>query len=135
MHWAASYVGKPHILGARGPDAFDCWGLLVEIYHTHFQIDLPALPGISAQSALTIHQEIVAFAKSDWIEVKIPFDGCVVAMSQKKAYHHVGICIFANGKKILHCWEGQNVIVDTFHRLRLKGFKNISYFKHHLWPT
>jgi len=25
-------IGKPHVLGARGPDAYDCWGLCVEVY-------------------------------------------------------------------------------------------------------
>ncbi len=135
MHWATEYVGKPHRLGARGPDAYDCWGLLVEVYRSRFGITLPTLAGISVQSSLTIHREIVANMEEDWHQVIKPFDGCAVAMSQRRAYHHVGIFIEADGNKILHCWDAQNVIVDTVLRLRLKGFRYISYFKHRLWPT
>jgi len=25
-------IGKPHARGARGPDAYDCWGLCAEVY-------------------------------------------------------------------------------------------------------
>jgi NlpC/P60 family len=25
-------IGKPYVHGARGPDAFDCWGLCAEVY-------------------------------------------------------------------------------------------------------
>lgn len=26
------YIGKPYELGARGPDRFDCWGLVMDVY-------------------------------------------------------------------------------------------------------
>jgi len=33
-------IGKPYQRGARGPDAYDCWGLCVEVYRRG-GIDLP----------------------------------------------------------------------------------------------
>lgn len=132
MHWAADYVGRPYSPGGRGPDAYDCWGLVRAVYEDRFDIALPILPGISVESALTISRTIGEEAAAHWREVGNPFEGCVVAMSQRSAYHHVGIHI---GNGILHCWDNQNVVVDTMRKLGLKGMKKIGYFKHCLWPT
>ena len=36
-----NYVGKPFVDGARGPDAYDCWGLVAAIYLEEYGITLP----------------------------------------------------------------------------------------------
>lgn len=43
MHWAAKYIGLPWRLGASGPDAFDCWGLVRHVQKEHFGIEMPHL--------------------------------------------------------------------------------------------
>lgn len=43
-HWAAEYIGRPWHAGARGPQAFDCWGLFLAIQRDHFGRDLPEIP-------------------------------------------------------------------------------------------
>jgi cell wall-associated NlpC family hydrolase len=37
---AASFIGRPYVWGAEGPDAFDCSGLTQFVFH-EFGIDLP----------------------------------------------------------------------------------------------
>ena len=136
MHWAAQYVGKKHEIGGRGPDVFDCWGLLWWIYKHQFHIDVPTLPGVSSGSALSIHREMCKHIRHvDWYLIHQPEDGCAVAMSQSHAYHHVGIYLEADGGKILHCWDNNNVVADTLRQLKLKGLKTIHFYKHSLWPT
>lgn len=135
MHWAAEYVGKRHVPGGRGPETFDCWGLLRWIYIHRYGLSLPSLPGISSNVALRIAKEIAEQTEKDWDQVDEPFDGCAVAMSQSSVYHHVGVFIEADGRKVLHCWDTDRVIVDSLLRLRLKGMRRVDFFRHRKWPT
>jgi len=139
MHWVCDYLGKPHVPGARGPEAFDCWGLVRDIYERRFNIDLPFYPGLPreptpADTRLML-KEIRNELKEDWVVSEKPFDGCAVAMSQSQVYHHVGLYMEADGAKVLHCWDGSAVVLDTLPRLRLKGLKKITFYRHRLWPT
>jgi hypothetical protein len=34
-HWAEHYLAAPYVDGARGPVAYDCWGLVREVRHLH----------------------------------------------------------------------------------------------------
>ena len=36
-----SYIGRPYIKGARGPDAFNCWGLVVYVGRRHYGLPIP----------------------------------------------------------------------------------------------
>jgi len=135
MHWAAQYIGKPHEPGARGPDAYDCWGLLREVYHTHYGIDIPDIPIRDSNSALAVHRQMDEIIQEDWIKLEEPFDGCAIAMSQRHAYHHAGIYLAERGGVVLHCWDKHNVCIDTMSRIRLKGLRRITFYKHRLWPT
>lgn len=135
MHWAAEYVGKAHQHGGRGPEVFDCWGLLKWIYMHRYGIALPDLPGISSKQAIAISKQINKSVEEEWFPVEKPFDGCAVALAQVRSYHHVGIWIDADGGKVLHCYDDQRVIVDTVKQLQLKGFRKVDFFKHKKWPT
>lgn len=35
------YIGLPFVSGARGPDAYDCWGLILAVYAEVYGIQLP----------------------------------------------------------------------------------------------
>lgn len=133
-HWSTEYIGKPYEPGARGPSDFDCWGLLLDVYR-RFGITLPELDGISVASAIAIHRQIDLSAKEEWDEVEKPFDGAAVALSQRTAYHHVGLAVVTERPGILHAAEGDRVVIETTRALQLRGFKKITYFKHKSWPT
>lgn len=135
MHWAVKYIGMKHVRGGREPGAVDCWGLLCLVYREEFQIELPAYPGVTAQSIPFIASTIKSDARRDWVELEKPVDGCAVAMSQRVIPHHVGIYVTADGGRVIHCWDTQNVISDTFRGLAAKGFQVIKFYQHHLWPT
>ena len=53
MHWATHYIGRPWHAGARGPEAFDCWGLFLAIQRGHFGRDLPEIP-VNANDLRTV---------------------------------------------------------------------------------
>ena len=44
MHWAEDLIGCPWVAGGRGPDAFDCWGLVRWCWGRHFGIEVPEIP-------------------------------------------------------------------------------------------
>ncbi len=134
VHWSTDYLGKPYEPGARGPSHFDCWGLLLEVYAHQFGIKLPELSGITIASAIAIHHQIDLASKEEWEEVEEPFDGAAVALSQRTAYHHVGLAVMADRPGILHASEGGSVAIETKRALMLRGFKKIAYFRHKLWP-
>lgn len=135
-HWATKYIGKPFKLGARGPVAYDCWGLMREIYQTEFNIQLPDHPGVTEETLGFQSRVLLEDMSTAWVPSPEPFDGCGVAMSHKIIFHHVGVYLDVDGGKVLHAWEGTGVIASSYRDLRLaRGMKNIKYYRHKLWPT
>lgn len=135
MTWnAARYIGSPYQIGGRGPVEFDCWGLLWWIYRSEFGIILPEYPGITSRSALSQARTIHRAMEEDWEEIKTPFDGCAVGMSQREEIHHVGIYSSDGMGKVVHAWEN-GIVADTFKLLHLRGFLRIQFYQHRLWLT
>lgn len=53
--WASEWVGVPFLARGRGRDAFDCWGLCVQVYAARYGVALPAwdeYEGVSDRRAL-----------------------------------------------------------------------------------
>lgn len=128
-HWAAKYIGLPYAIGGRELNGLDCWGLLRVIYRNEKGIDLPELPGITAEGVSTISREILDQTQANWTEVARPADGDAVAMSQKTVLHHVGIWAEADGGKIIHCWKCP-VIAESLKMLRLRGIRVVRFFRY-----
>lgn len=40
-HWASDYIHKPYQLGASGPDAYDCVGLVRHVFRHRHGVELP----------------------------------------------------------------------------------------------
>lgn len=132
-HWARKYIGFPFAAGGRGSEGVDCWGLVLLVYRREFGIPLPSLPGISAATVRSIHSKIREEAERDWVELTSPTEGCVVAMSQMQAVHHVGVWTQADGGRIIHSWKRQNVVADSLKSIRLKGIRTVRYYQHREW--
>jgi len=134
-HWAIDYVGKPYKPGARGPDSFDCWGLVRDIYEKRFGIALPEWIGLTPHN--TPEFPVTRAIVEEWRPELNPFEGCVVAMSQTVAFHHVGIYLEQNGGKVIHAWSPSGgVVVNTLRELKIAfSFRNIKYYRHRSWPT
>jgi cell wall-associated NlpC family hydrolase len=45
--WCAPFIGLPYERGARGPDLWDCWGLLGLVLKKQFGLIVPAYEGVS----------------------------------------------------------------------------------------
>lgn len=138
MHWAIQYIGKPWISGARGPDAFDCYGLLYYVYPKHYGLEIPEFVGIDANDQLAVaramraeEREQLAQRWAQWRRVEQPQDGDAVAMGGAEALHHVGLYIaLPEGGGILHCRMGCGVIFQTLAEAKLNGFARTIFYRH-----
>lgn len=93
------YLDKPFAYWGRGPEEYDCYGLLKQIYKDVRGIELP-----DYQSAEDIERiaALMAAGLNDWKEVDEQPD--VAIMFRVKGYGgHVGYSI--GGGRFIHTWE------------------------------
>ncbi|WP_390679464.1 NlpC/P60 family protein [Burkholderia anthina] len=111
--------------GARGPDTFDCWGLLVWIQREHFDIRLPERaidPGVMRDLYRT---EVDA---GRWRIVPHPFDGCGVLL-RGGDQPHVGVFLQNDGGGVLHAAEGAGVVYTPKRYLGEVGYARATWYK------
>ena len=127
MIWPARYVGAPFKDGGRGPDVFDCWGLVSQVYRDQLGIDLPHYGEISAADLLRVRREIMAGAASEpWRQVTDPreFDVAVMRLPTGRGHGHVGV--LTDPRNVLHVEAGSGAAIEQLNsvtiRNRVMGF-------------
>lgn len=119
----ASYVGKPYRLGAEGPDAYDCRGLVRAVMRSHFGVLLPEL---LTDPASVLTEQVSSGA---WSQMANPVHGDGVIMRDGND-PQVGIYLEAPAPGVLHAWEGAGQVVWTLmDRLRLIGFSRCTFVR------
>ncbi len=112
-HFATQYIGRKWVAFGRGPKAYDCWGLVMEILAVHYGIIIgdTVVDGSNTRARVRAFLNARETQMADWLEVQYPGDGDVVLMSNKHDVPtHCGIYLSAMGGGILHCEEGVGVI-------------------------
>lgn len=132
-HWALKHIGNPWVAGARGPDRYDCWGLVFQVYKTELGLDLPELPGIDAKNRLQVAKTIRGQEIFEIAETPQEFD--VVILGRCSQCHHVGIFTEAEGGGVIHCQDGAGVVFVTVQQLKVQNFNKISFLRHAKIPT
>lgn len=103
----ADLVGRPFVMGARGPDAYDCYGLVREMFRrTGKQV-----PDYSTErrDVATIAQILSGIR--EWR--KVEFAPGVMALFQMRTCLHTSFILPYD--KMIHCWEQSNgVCVERF---------------------
>ena len=117
---AMRYLGKPFKAGGRGPDAFDCYGLCIDVYKTLLGRDVAA--------------QFEAFNSVDgqpsvWRKIAIPTPFCVVQMDARGIGSHSGIYLSANRGGVLHA-HGSGVVFTPIIELPNVGLDIISFYRH-----
>lgn len=123
-------VGKRYALGADGPDAYDCRGLLLHCQRTFFGKPLPELP--MGQGMRDLFGE--KLASGAWEQVERPEHGDA-ALLRGGDYPHVGIWLTCVGPGVLHALDGVGVIWSPQNTLRLLGFSRIRFIRFHAPPS
>lgn len=131
----ADYVGLEFRDKGRGPDAFDCWGLVIHFYKREYGISLPSLVG-DYDNHLAADQiaRLCAEESAKWRKVGKPEPGDVIMLRWTYRPMHVGIVCGAskfihadseNLGSVIESWESPNWqrrVVGFFrHEERLNG--------------
>lgn len=102
----ADLIGVPFRYGARGPDAFDCYGLVMEM-HRRAGLTLPDF-GFADNAALAA--AMMGTALPQWKETaRAP--GAVVLLRMGRLVSHVGFMLDLD--RMIHCWEQSNGVSVT----------------------
>jgi cell wall-associated NlpC family hydrolase len=95
-------IGVPFAWNGRGPDAFDCYGLVMHLFRTEQGVTLPdfgeSRPTTQAETALLMQNSLPR-----WTRLDGPERGCVVYMRIHGAGSHVGYVI--DPRRFIHVWQ------------------------------
>lgn len=123
---ANAYIGCSWVMGGRGPDAFDCWGLLKEIRDIHFGGGIPEVAfGDAARDLYGTKMR-----SGDWELVAAPKHGDGVLLRDGDD-PHVGIYLDFDGGGVLHAQEGSGVVFTGMRELRFLGYSHAKFYRIH----
>lgn len=103
-------IGKPFKLGGRGPEEYDCYGMVMELL-TRQGVN-PEDYGHHSDSQMVEMMMTTAERTQNWEKVSIQ-EGCLLLFRVGRFIRHVGFYI--GGNKFIHCWDKSNgVVIETF---------------------
>ncbi len=114
--------------GRRGPDTWDCWGLLRHIEREHFGRDLPEIPAIPADTR-TLYQHRLSTGEWEFVDVPAHGDGVLLRGGD---HPHVGVWLDIGQGGVLHALSGIGVIWTVKSALRLAGYSRIKFHRFHV---
>lgn len=96
------YFMKPFVPGARGPDAFDCWGWVRAVRHDVYGKQLmPEFPGVTKKQPGEMHRFFRSILNDEDYRIFDDVDsltpGTVVAVLRGGMCDHIGMIIEVNG--------------------------------------
>jgi hypothetical protein len=98
-----SFIGLPYREGARGPDAFDCYGLVAAVFRAARGVELPDFyqdtpgPQSASRAISAALAGEVAGGRSVPVDEPVDFDIAIVGSTLRP--HHVGV-VYKGG--VLH---------------------------------
>ena len=133
ISWINAVVGKPWVDRAGGPDAFDCWGLVVDSYRRIDGVEIEPVAGYDAGEPI---ETAGASEQSSgrWVELTGPKHGAVFCCySPAGNMEHVGrillavgaglLCLHARGK------DGKGAVAADPVRLIQRAYHSVKYFE------
>lgn len=98
-------IGLPFVRDARGPDAYDCWGLVMEAYRRWHGVEVPDYRSKDAR------RETVAAAMQEaprdgfWTPLPAPEPGSVLVLNVRSFGCHAGFALTPG--RFLHVGQGR----------------------------
>ena len=124
MHRVADLIGAPFRDGGRGPDAYDCWGLVREVYK-RYGVELPDYQGC-CYDFVRFYEGFLE-ERPRWVRHEppdIPIPAVAAIRFNAPVVNHVGVYVCEG--KFLHTREKTGVVLEDIRspawRHRLEGF-------------
>lgn len=105
MYKPEQLVGVPFLYGGRGPDSFDCYGLIMHIMREKHGIVIPDFRSSADQGVIMAK---IAVGVQDWKKVE-PAPETVVCFRIGGYLSHVGYML--NETQMIHTWEKSGGVV------------------------
>jgi hypothetical protein len=97
MSLLSRYLSAPYKDGARGPLAFDCYGLVIAVRHEIF--GLPLLPSLGAVGRSRLRENTKAYrALSVGMDECQPEPGAIASAFAGDFLEHVGVVVHLDGQ-------------------------------------
>lgn len=125
-------LGKPWACLGRGPDSYDCWGLVLHILRNGLGwADAPDFlyaTGLEERERAFAEGMTQELATGLWQPLAKPEPYCVIMLGQTRRITHVGIWHPSN--TIFHCFEGAGVIGTKIPTMKKLGWSRMLPYKH-----
>lgn len=69
LGWVRPWIGAPYRAGARGPDAWDCYGLVAAVLRDRWGLDVPLWAGLDGRDAGERGRIMAALRAGAWTPV------------------------------------------------------------------
>ena len=114
------FVGVPFVNRGRGPEGYDCWGLVMRVFE-EYGIELPDYRiSCFATRRIGIQVEV---ARGDWVRLNKPEAPCIVTMridpAAPKLVNHIGA--YVGGNRFLHTMKDTHSILSRIDDVYFKG--------------
>jgi len=132
-----SILGRPWKANAHGPDAFDCWHLVMFVQRALFDRNLPDVDVPDRPTwpwmikTIAGHDEnanwrLVPVDPMGLVQAK---DGAIVLMARSNRPAHVGTWL-EQERRIIHADPNYGVVTDGLLDLRTKGWVKLRFYEH-----
>lgn len=110
-------LGKPFQYGGRGPIAYDCYGLAIELQRRRGV----ALPDFGSAVQRHVIHRMIMDGRSSFRQIPLPEPWCLVTFSLgRDLTSHIGV-VLDDGKRFIHIMQDVHVCVE---RLASDTWKN-----------
>jgi len=103
-------LGKPFVRGARGPYAYDCYGLVIEMNRRAGIV----LPDFVTPNEIERAADLVSQASGAWTRVPLRTPGATVVFRVEGVGAHVGYML--DNTDFIHAFETTGVLVESILR-------------------
>jgi hypothetical protein len=126
-------VGKPYRIGARGPDAYDCYGLARHVQRELAGVEMPDIPPVEPTTramaeALLVHPERQAWDEVPEGEAR-ELDLVLMGNVAKRDFHLGTVIQPSTRWVILHIDRTVGVVADDAPALRASGFNHLTFYR------
>lgn len=124
------YIGVPYKPGGRGPDGWDCYGLVKYLFGLRgiqlpdWDVDPADVRAVARQMRDGVRVEMeLGYAQ----EIKEPVDWAIVMVGRARACNHIGVCL-AGG--VIHANQRLSTVWNTWPQfVRLFGQSEVRLYQ------
>lgn len=131
IRFAAAAVRVPFKKCGRGPEGWDCFGMVKAAYDEIYHIDIGDPAGeYTPESSFKELAALFDRARPAWTSIAAPLPGDVALYRVGRHAMHIGLIIpWRGGLGLLHCEEGIGTVLEPIHT-RAWARRIEGYYRH-----